>query len=125
MKERMWGQIEVEMCLQRAKTIGQMCQRKQEVRDRMRGKEKVATTVVNRDGEEEEEMEEEKCKQVSVLKNPADDLGIAIVGGKEHNLPVMVSEVFPNSAVARAKKVRYDICREGIAIRQGCSSRYE
>ena len=108
MKERMWGQIEVEMCLQRAKTIGQMCQRKQEVRDRMRGKEKVATTVVNRGREEEEEMEEEKCKQVSVLKNPADDLGIAIVGGKEHNLPVMVSEVFPNSAVARAKKVRYD-----------------
>ncbi len=40
-----------------------------------------------------------------VLKNPADDLGMAIIGGVEHNLPIIVSEVFPNSAVARASKV--------------------
>jgi hypothetical protein len=44
-------------------------------------------------------------KQVMVLKNPADDLGMAIIGGIEHNLPIIISEVFPNSAVARASKV--------------------
>jgi hypothetical protein len=43
-----------------------------------------------------------------VLKNPADDLGMAIIGGVEHNLPIIVSEVFPNSAVARASKVISD-----------------
>lgn len=43
--------------------------------------------------------------QVMVLKNPADDLGIGIIGGSEHNLPIIVSEIFPNSAVFRSKKV--------------------
>ena len=45
------------------------------------------------------------CVQVMVLKNPADDLGMAIIGGIEHNLPIIISEVFPNSAVSRASKV--------------------
>ena len=40
-----------------------------------------------------------------MLKNPADDLGMAIIGGKEHNLPIIISEVFPNSAVYRSYKV--------------------
>ena len=52
-----------------------------------------------------EQPEERRCKQVMLLKNPADDLGMAIIGGKEHNLPIMISEIFPNSAVARAAKV--------------------
>ena len=39
------------------------------------------------------------------MKNPADDLGMAIIGGAEHNLPVIVSEVFPGSAVSRAARV--------------------
>jgi len=47
-----------------------------------------------------------KGKQVMILKNPADDLGMAILGGAEHNLPIIISEIFPNSAVARANKVK-------------------
>ena len=35
-KEKMWSQIESEMCLQRSKTIAQMCKTKQEVKCRMR-----------------------------------------------------------------------------------------
>ena len=44
---------------------------------------------------------------MNVLKNPADDLGMAIIGGKEHNLPIIISEVFPNSAVYRSDKVSF------------------
>ena len=51
-----------------------------------------------------EEMQERRGKQVMVLKNPADDLGMAILGGKEHNLPIIISEIFPNSAVSRATR---------------------
>ncbi len=30
---------------------------------------------------------------------------MAILGGKEHGLPIMISEIFPNSAVGRCKKI--------------------
>ena len=41
-----------------------------------------------------------------ILKNPADDLGMAIIGGREHNLPIIISEIFPGTAVARSNRVR-------------------
>ena len=44
-------------------------------------------------------------KQVHVLKHDADELGMAILGGKEHGLPVMISEVFPDSSVSRSKRI--------------------
>ena len=45
-------------------------------------------------------------KQAMILKNPADDLGMAIIGGREHNLPIIISEIFPGTAVARSNRVR-------------------
>ena len=30
---------------------------------------------------------------------------MAILGGHEHGLPIMISEVFPNTAVGRCKKI--------------------
>ena len=58
------------------------------------------------DSMEETDDCEKNGKQIMILKNPADDLGMAILGGKEHNLPIIISEIFPNSAVARAARVR-------------------
>ena len=63
-------------------------------------KQRMEPTVV----EPGEDQHERRGKQVMVLKNPADDLGIAILGGKEHNLPIIISEIFPNSAVSRASR---------------------
>ena len=42
--------------------------------------------------------------QVLVLKNPADDLGMAILGGRDHNLPIIISEIFPDSALSRCNR---------------------
>ena len=53
-----------------------------------------------------EESQERRGKQVMVLKNPADDLGIAILGGEDHRLPIIISEIFPNSAVSRATRIQ-------------------
>eukprot|EP00088_Acartia_fossae_P052367 TRINITY_DN5913_c0_g1_i1.p1 TRINITY_DN5913_c0_g1~~TRINITY_DN5913_c0_g1_i1.p1 ORF type:complete len:324 (+),score=72.92 TRINITY_DN5913_c0_g1_i1:1-972(+) len=117
------------MYLQRSKTIAQICKSKQE----LRGKRLEANFVETIDGKEselheakevvqphmqqnggnanvvnlgdDEEHSYSKGKQVNVLKNPADDLGIAIIGGKEHSLPIIISEVFPNSAVQRSNKI--------------------
>ena len=46
-----------------------------------------------------------KIKQVHLHKHDSDELGMAILGGLEHGLPIMISEVFPDSSVGRSKKV--------------------
>ena len=48
-----------------------------------------------------------KVKQVHLHKHDSDELGMAILGGIEHGLPIMISEVFPGSSVSRSQKVRY------------------
>jgi len=119
-KEKMWGQIESEMCLQRSKTIAQMCKTKQDVKSRMKedpgnvagngSAVKPAAAGENMhirfDSMEETDVFDRNGKQIMILKNPADDLGMAILGGKEHNLPIIISEIFPNSAVSRAARVK-------------------
>ena len=51
-----------------------------------------------------EEGQERRGKQVNVYKNNVDDLGMAILGGKDHNLPIIISEIFPNSALSRCSR---------------------
>lgn len=106
-KEKMWSQIESEMCLQRSKTIAQMCKTKQEVKCRMREESnRIPIEAVTRlESVEDTETDTKHGKQVMILKNPADDLGMAIIGGYEHNLPIIISEIFPGTAVARSNRI--------------------
>jgi hypothetical protein len=46
-----------------------------------------------------------KSFQVHFHKHDTEDLGMAILGGKEYGLPIMISEIFPDSAVARCNKI--------------------
>jgi len=105
-KEKMWSQIESEMCLQRSKTIAQMCKTKQEVKCRMREESSrpLATSAPHSLDDQETETSS-RGKQAMILKNPADDLGMAIIGGREHNLPIIISEIFPGTAVARSNRI--------------------
>ena len=48
-----------------------------------------------------------KVKQVHLHKHDSDELGMAILGGIEHGLPIMISEVFPGSSVGRSQKVNH------------------
>ncbi len=50
-------------------------------------------------------MPKSRVKEVQLHKHDADELGMAILGGIEHGLPIIISEVFPNSAVGRSKKI--------------------
>jgi len=43
--------------------------------------------------------------QVLFHKHDTEDLGIAILGGHEYGLPIMISEIFPDSAVSRCAKI--------------------
>jgi len=107
-KEKMWSQIESEMCLQRSKTIAQMCKTKQEVKCRMREESSRPLQATSNPHSLEVDPETEttsRGKQAMILKNPADDLGMAIIGGREHNLPIIISEIFPGTAVARSNRI--------------------
>ena len=100
-----------------------MCRTKQEVRGRLTiaapSSNKVVPAAEEKNASQngqspvimkrEESLEDtdgegKRGKQVMVLKNPADDLGMAILGGKDHNLPIIISEIFPNTALARCNR---------------------
>ena len=69
----------------------------------------VATITTNRESDHisgnDPASELGKVKQVHLHKHDSDELGMAILGGIEHGLPIMISEVFPGSSVARSQKV--------------------
>ena len=131
-KQRVWSQIESEMHLQRSKTISNMCYSKQKVKDQARrmttasGDDKAPASSHNGvapgdsggggsgpGGGDNTEASSRKSsvnakncvKQVMLHKNDSEELGMAILGGHEHGLPIMISEVFPNTAIGRCKKI--------------------
>jgi len=126
-KQKVWGQIESEMHLQRSKTISNMCYSKQKVKDQVHklnnsgsgGKPKESSqngtisrsqsTASNADVAEslsrKSSVNKNCVKQVMLHKNDTEELGMAILGGKEHGLPIMISEVFPDTAIGKCNKV--------------------
>ena len=111
-KQQVWAQIEAEMHLQRSKTIANMCYSKQKLRDQQRPNqtsEAKPDSVSNANGHVKKPSEikpvKSRIKQVHLHKHDADELGMAILGGVEHGLPIIISEVFPNSAVGRNQKI--------------------
>lgn len=127
-KQKVWSQIESEMHLQRSKTISNMCYSKQKVKDRVHtmnntgsgNKPKQSSqngrisrslsTASNPEAVEESSSRKssvnKNCvKQVMLHKNDTEELGMAILGGREHGLPIMISEVFPDTAIGKCNKV--------------------
>lgn len=119
-KQQVWAQIEAEMHLQRSKTIANMCYSKQRLRDHqitntVSQQQRKDSSDSQRNGHVKNEIEADvqvggkltrnRMKQVHLHKHDADELGMAILGGAEHGLPIIISEIFPNSAVGRSKKI--------------------
>ena len=81
----------------------------QEQNSKIRQDSGVATMATNRERDHisrnDPASELGKVKQVHLHKHDSDELGMAILGGVEHGLPIMISEVFPGSSVARSQKV--------------------
>ena len=112
-KQKVWSQIESEMHLQRSKTISNMCYSKQKVKDRVHSMNNTnsankpresnqngrisrsLSTASNPEAVDESSRKSsvnKNCvKQVMLHKNDTEELGMAILGGKEHGLPIMVS----------------------------------
>ena len=107
-KQRVWAQIEAEMHLQRSKTISNMCYSKQKVREtavkREQKRKNPAASVSSSGslsdivvGDAEPDSRKSsfngqmsgKKKQVHIHKNDSEELGMAILGGHEHGLPIV------------------------------------
>ena len=108
-KQQVWAQIEAEMHLQRSKTIANMCYSKQKLRDQQKPQPTQSEPTEPNGHAKPVNSEIKPCKsrikQVHLHKHDADELGMAILGGVEHGLPIIISEVFPNSAVGRNQKI--------------------
>ncbi len=113
LKQKVWAQIESEMHLQRSKTISNMCYSKQKVKDSHSASARSGSSdgVANNAEQQQQQQQDRKMsssegnnsrfKQVHIHKSDAEELGMAILGGSEHALPIMISEVYPDTAVGR------------------------
>ncbi|CAF3575253.1 unnamed protein product [Rotaria socialis] len=97
--ENLWNQLEAEIHLQRHKTVIRAC----------RGREKVnkpltlpptndISTVKKRHGVGE-------LRTVELHKDANEALGISITGGKEHGLPILISEIHEGGLVWRSGQI--------------------
>lgn len=84
--DRLWNQLEAEIHLHRHKTVVRACRTRSQF-DQSKFPPPVASGLK---------------RQIEVKKSPNEGLGISITGGKEHGIPIIVSEVHPGSAAQKA-----------------------
>ncbi|CAF3075479.1 unnamed protein product [Rotaria sp. Silwood2] len=85
--ENLWNQLEAEIHLHRHKTVIRAC----------RGREKVNKTLTTPPGHDINTLKKRQgvgeLRTVKFHKDAKEALGISITGGKEHGLPVLISEI--------------------------------
>ena len=84
--DRLWNQLEAEIHLHRHKTIVRACRTKSQY-----GQSKFPPPVASG-----------LKRQVEIKKLPSEGLGISITGGKEHGIPIIISEVHPGSPAQKS-----------------------
>ncbi|CAF1001318.1 unnamed protein product [Didymodactylos carnosus] len=93
--EKLWNQLEAEIHLHRHKTVIRACRERQVAKKNLfmpPGHD--FQTLKKRQGVGE-------LRIVNLTKDPKEALGISITGGKEHGLPILISEIHQGGAVDR------------------------
>ncbi|KAI1299208.1 Golgi-associated PDZ and coiled-coil motif-containing protein [Halotydeus destructor] len=94
--ERLWAQLEAEINLHRHKTVVKAC----------RGRHVSSSSLAMPDGHEQSALRKSQgvgaVRNVEFTVNQDEGLGISITGGKEHGIPVLISEIHPESAAHRS-----------------------
>lgn len=100
--DRLWNQLEAEIHLHRHKTVVKACRGRSNI---VAG---VQTGLVTLPYPPEHDPQALKKKQgigalriIEVNRDETDGLGISVTGGKEHGIPVLISEVHPNTPASR------------------------
>jgi len=89
--KKLWGQLESEIHLHRHKTIVQAC-RKSNPPPVSFKKEKYENDLG-------------KTRKIFIKKKDSEGLGINITGGKDHGIPILISEIHKNSVVDKLDEV--------------------
>ncbi|KAK0426388.1 hypothetical protein QR680_009685 [Steinernema hermaphroditum] len=94
--DRLWNQLEAEIHLHRHKTVIRAC--------RGRGRSRNLTSPP-KDDATLDLLRRQKgvgmIRKVKLVKEPHEGLGISITGGKEHGVPVLISEIHPGQPADR------------------------
>ncbi|KAK5609578.1 hypothetical protein CRENBAI_004451 [Crenichthys baileyi] len=93
--DKLWNQLEAEIHLHRHKTVIRAC------RGRSDPKKPLPSPV----GHDPDTMKKTQgvgpIRKVVLLKEDHEGLGISITGGKEHGVPILISEIHPNQPADR------------------------
>lgn len=94
--ENLWNQLEAEIHLHRHKTVIRAC----------RGREKVNKILTSPPGHDFNALKKRQgvgeLRTVKLYKDAKEALGISITGGKEHGLPILISEIHENGPAYRS-----------------------
>ncbi len=109
--ERLWNQLEAEIHLHRHKTVIRACRSKRR-NERIKINEKSPTAtssplLLKTNNELEALKKNNLIGQIRIVNlvrqsNSKEGLGISITGGKEHGVPILISEIHTNGPAARS-----------------------
>ncbi|XP_072389062.1 uncharacterized protein [Diabrotica undecimpunctata] len=98
-RDKLWRQLESEILLQRHKTVVRACRRN----STLNGSEKSLKPEAESNTEATEHFGD--VRTVVVKRKPDQGLGISITGGREHGVPILISELEPNGPAALSEQL--------------------
>ncbi|KAG7258898.1 LOW QUALITY PROTEIN: hypothetical protein CRUP_025520 [Coryphaenoides rupestris] len=95
--DKLWNQLEAEIHLHRHKTVIRAC----------RGRNDPKKTLASPVGHETDMLKKTQgvgpIRKVVLAKEDNEGLGISITGGKEHGVPILISEIHPGQPAERCR----------------------
>lgn len=98
-RDKLWRQLESEILLQRHKTVVRACRRNSSLNSSEKCPKPEPETVT----EGTEHFGD--IRTVIVKRKPDQGLGISITGGREHGVPILISELEPNGPAALSEQL--------------------
>ncbi|XP_060517759.1 Golgi-associated PDZ and coiled-coil motif-containing protein-like [Cylas formicarius] len=98
-RDKLWRQLESEILLQRHKTVVRACRRSSTLNGQDRFSKPMLDNTnggLNNFGD---------IRVVVVKRKPEQGLGISITGGREHGVPILISELEPNGPAAISEQL--------------------
>ncbi|XP_011667355.1 Golgi-associated PDZ and coiled-coil motif-containing protein isoform X2 [Strongylocentrotus purpuratus] len=95
--DKLWNQLEAEIHLHRHKTVIRACRGRRATRRHVPQPEGHDTAINNRGVGD--------IRTVTLVKEPEEGLGMSITGGKEHGVPILISEIHPNLPADRCQEL--------------------
>ncbi|XP_071478763.1 Golgi-associated PDZ and coiled-coil motif-containing protein-like [Diadema antillarum] len=93
--DKLWNQLEAEIHLHRHKTVIRACRGRRASRRRMPQPEGHEAAINSRGVGD--------IRTVTLVKEPEEGLGMSITGGKEHGVPILISEIHANLPADRCE----------------------